>query len=170
MYADLRRESAERLVALDFPGYAIGGLAVGEPAALRDETIEHVEPFLPAEKPRYLMGVGTPADLVDCVALGVDMFDCVMPTRHARNGWLFTEGGHIAIKHTQAGIQNLDAPYWVPACAGMTAILFLLSPVSAFRDTHLKLSGVISHSAGRAGIALGVRPWKSPDSLAAFPR
>jgi queuine tRNA-ribosyltransferase len=101
VYADLRRESAGRLVELGFPGYAIGGLAVGEPSALRDETIEQLEPCLPQDKPRYLMGVGTPADLVDCIALGVDMFDCVMPTRHARNGWLFTEGGHIAIKQSQ---------------------------------------------------------------------
>jgi queuine tRNA-ribosyltransferase len=65
------------------------------------EVIEGVEPVLPAEKPRYLMGVGTPADLVECVALGIDMFDCVMPTRHARNGWLFTRNGHIVIKHAK---------------------------------------------------------------------
>jgi queuine tRNA-ribosyltransferase len=98
-YHDLRRESAERLVHCDFPGYAIGGLAVGEPKALMYEVIEQVEPHLPADKPRYLMGVGSPADLVEAVALGIDMFDCVMPTRHARNGWLFTRSGHIVIKH-----------------------------------------------------------------------
>jgi queuine tRNA-ribosyltransferase len=119
VYADLRRESAERLVALDFPGYAIGGLAVGEPSALRDETIEQVEPGLPVDKPRYLMGVGTPADLVDCVALGVDMFDCVMPTRHARNGWLFTEGGHLAIKQSQykEDPAPIDPGCGCPVCA-----------------------------------------------------
>src|SRR5262249_4616760 len=97
IYADLRKESAERLVAMDFPGYAIGGLAVGEPKPLMYEIIDKVEPYLPEEKPRYLMGVGTPADLVEAVARGVDMFDCVMPTRHARNGWLFTKDGHIVI-------------------------------------------------------------------------
>jgi queuine tRNA-ribosyltransferase len=86
---------------MDFPGYAIGGLAVGEPKPLMYEVIEQVEPRLPADKPRYLMGVGTPADLIECVALGVDMFDCVMPTRHARNGWLFTTDGHIVIKHAK---------------------------------------------------------------------
>jgi len=101
IYSDLRKESAERLIAMDFPGYAIGGLAVGEPKPLMYEIIEHVEPYLPEDKPRYLMGVGTPADLVEAVARGVDMFDCVMPTRHARNGWLFTKGGHIVIKHSK---------------------------------------------------------------------
>jgi queuine tRNA-ribosyltransferase len=101
IYPDLRKESAERLAEMDFPGYAIGGLAVGEPKPLMYEIIQHVEPYLPEEKPRYLMGVGTPADLVEAVALGVDMFDCVMPTRHARNGWLFTRDGHIVIKHAK---------------------------------------------------------------------
>ena len=100
-YLDLRKESAEQLVRMDFPGYAIGGLAVGEPKPLMYEVIDRVEPYLPEEKPRYLMGVGTPADLVECVALGIDMFDCVMPTRHARNGWLFTKDGHIVIKHAK---------------------------------------------------------------------
>ena len=101
IYHDLRRESAVRLAAMDFPGYAIGGLAVGEPKPLMYEIIDQVEPHLPAAKPRYLMGVGTPADLAEAIALGVDMFDCVMPTRHARNGWLFTKHGHIVIKHAK---------------------------------------------------------------------
>jgi queuine tRNA-ribosyltransferase len=101
IFSDLRKESAESLAAMDFPGYAIGGLAVGEPKPLMYEIIDGVEPYLPVEKPRYLMGVGTPADLVEAVARGVDMFDCVMPTRHARNGWLFTREGHIVIKHAK---------------------------------------------------------------------
>lgn len=101
VYPDLRRESVERLVEIGFPGYAIGGLAVGEPNAEMYDVIEQVEPSLPVGKPRYLMGVGTPEDLVECVARGVDMFDCVMPTRHARNGWLFTADGHIVIKHAE---------------------------------------------------------------------
>jgi queuine tRNA-ribosyltransferase len=101
IYPDLRQESAENLINMDFPGYAIGGLAVGEPKPLMYETVEIVERWLPEEKPRYLMGVGTPADLVEGVARGVDMFDCVMPTRHARNGWLFTSAGHIVIKHAK---------------------------------------------------------------------
>lgn len=101
IYPDLRQESAHRLVGMDFPGYAIGGLAVGEPKPLMYEVIDRLEPHLPAEKPRYLMGVGTPADLAEAIALGVDMFDCVMPTRHARNGWLFTKDGHIVIRHAK---------------------------------------------------------------------
>ena len=101
IYPELRQESAEQLIGMDFSGYAIGGLAVGEPKPLMYEVIEQIEPSLPEDKPRYLMGVGTPADLIECVALGVDMFDCVMPTRHARNGWLFTTGGHIVIKHAK---------------------------------------------------------------------
>ena len=101
VYPELRKESAERLVEIGFPGYAIGGLAVGEPNPLMYDVIEQVEPSLPADRPRYLMGVGTPEDLVECVSRGVDMFDCVMPTRHARNGWLFTKDGHIVIKHAE---------------------------------------------------------------------
>jgi queuine tRNA-ribosyltransferase len=101
IYPDLREESALRLIGMDFPGYAIGGLAVGEPKPLMYEVIDRLEPYLPHEKPRYLMGVGTPADLVEAIALGVDMFDCVMPTRHARNGWLFTKDGHIVIRHAK---------------------------------------------------------------------
>ena len=118
IYPDLRKESAERLVALDFPGYAIGGLAVGEPKPLMYEIIEHVEPYLPNEKPRYLMGVGTPADLIEAVARGVDMFDCVMPTRHARNGWLFTRNGHIVIKHAKykEDPDPIDASCGCPVC------------------------------------------------------
>src|SRR6516162_9804318 len=118
IYPDLRKESAERLVAMDFPGYAVGGLAVGEPKPLMYEIIEQTEPYLPEEKPRYLMGVGTPADLVEAVALGVDMFDCVMPTRHARNGWLFTREGHIAIKHAKykADPEPIDPSCACPVC------------------------------------------------------
>jgi queuine tRNA-ribosyltransferase len=101
VYPDLRKESAERLIELSLAGYAIGGLAVGEENAVMYDVVEQVEPHLPGDKPRYLMGVGTPEDLVECVARGVDMFDCVMPTRHARNGWLFTREGHIVIKHAE---------------------------------------------------------------------
>ena len=101
VYPELRKESAERLIEIGFPGYAVGGLAVGEPNTVMYDVMEQLEPHLPEDKPRYLMGVGTPEDLVECVARGVDMFDCVMPTRHARNGWLFTREGHIAIKHAE---------------------------------------------------------------------
>ena len=118
IYHDLRKESANRLIGIDFPGYAIGGLAVGEPKPLMLDVIHQVEPCLPADKPRYLMGVGTPADLVEAVALGIDMFDCVMPTRHARNGWLFTKNGHIVIRHAKYkdDPEPIDASCGCPVC------------------------------------------------------
>jgi queuine tRNA-ribosyltransferase len=119
VFPELRRESAERLQELGFPGYAIGGLAVGEPNPAMYEVIDRLEPHLPEDKPRYLMGVGTPEDLVECVALGVDMFDCVMPTRHARNGWLFTEEGHLSIKHAEfkEDPRPIDEACGCPVCA-----------------------------------------------------
>jgi len=98
MHADLREQSAKELVNLDFEGYAIGGLSVGEPADMMNEMIEVTEPHLPAEKPRYLMGVGTPRNIVEAVRRGIDMFDCVMPTRNARNGTAFTWSGKVNIK------------------------------------------------------------------------
>ena len=98
VHADLRKESAQTLVPLQFDGYAIGGLSVGEPAAMMYETIDATEPYLPKDKPRYLMGVGTPRNIVEAVMRGIDMFDCVMPTRNARNGTAFTWSGKIAVK------------------------------------------------------------------------
>ena len=99
MYDALRLESIEALSQRDFPGFAIGGLAVGEPEEDRLRILDCVTPRLPADRPRYLMGVGYPQDIVEAVARGVDMFDCVMPTRHARNGHLFTSGGVINIRN-----------------------------------------------------------------------
>ena len=97
----LRQESAERTVAIDFPGYAIGGLSVGEPRALTREVVESTLQHLPADKPRYLMGVGTPEEIVEYSNLGVDMMDCVLPTRAARHGLLFTSQGKISIKQAR---------------------------------------------------------------------
>ena len=97
-YRDLRRESAERLVEMDFDGYAIGGLSVGEPRELTEETIAEVLPLLPAAKPRYLMGVGYPDEIEQYALMGVDMMDCVLPTRAARHGLLFTSEGRLNIK------------------------------------------------------------------------
>lgn len=96
---ELRRESAEALVAMNFPGYAIGGLAVGEGQEAMLRTLEAAVPFLPAEKPHYLMGVGTPDDLIEAVARGIDMFDCVMPTRNGRHGLAFTWDGRVNLKN-----------------------------------------------------------------------
>ncbi len=101
MFADLRARSAEEISEIGFPGYAIGGLSVGEPKELMMEMAAHTLPLLPADKPRYVMGVGTPEDLVELVGLGADMFDCVMPTRNARNGQLFTQQGTINISNAR---------------------------------------------------------------------
>ena len=101
MFEDLRDESLAGLNELDFHGLAIGGLSVGEPKEDMQRILAHTGPRLPTDKPRYLMGVGTPEDLVDGVAHGIDMFDCVMPTRNARNGWLFTRFGDIKIKNAR---------------------------------------------------------------------
>ncbi len=100
-FKDLRKESSEYICSLDFEGIAIGGLSVGEPAELMYEITDFNTDFLPEEKPRYLMGVGTPGNLLQCVALGIDMFDCVMPTRNARNGMLFTRSGIINIRNAK---------------------------------------------------------------------
>jgi queuine tRNA-ribosyltransferase len=99
VYPDLRKRSAEALVDLGFSGMAIGGLSVGEPKGLMHEIVEATAPLLPRDQPRYLMGVGTPEDIVRAVARGIDMFDCVLPTRNARNGCLFTSRGRILIKN-----------------------------------------------------------------------
>ncbi len=101
VYPDLREQSARSLVELDFPGYAIGGLSVGEPKSEMFPILEVLDPILPEIKPRYLMGVGTPADLVLAIERGIDMFDCVMPTRNARNGTAFTRFGRINVKLAQ---------------------------------------------------------------------
>ncbi|MDY0162113.1 tRNA guanosine(34) transglycosylase Tgt [Desulfobotulus sp.] len=101
MFADLRKRSAEALVSMDFPGYAIGGLSVGEPTELMYEMGALTLPLLPQGKPRYVMGVGTPENLVELVSMGADMFDCVMPSRNARNGKLFTRFGDINIANSR---------------------------------------------------------------------
>ena len=99
MFEDLRDESLAGLAQIGFDGYAIGGLSVGEPKSDMRRILAHTAPRLPRERPRYLMGVGTPEDLVNAVAQGIDMFDCVLPTRNARNGWLFTRRGTVKIRN-----------------------------------------------------------------------
>ncbi len=100
-YLDLREQSLEGLVEIGFDGYAIGGLSVGEEKDAMFEVVSHIAPLMPDDRPRYLMGVGTPEDILESVALGVDMFDCVMPTRNARNGQLFTSRGKLNIKNAR---------------------------------------------------------------------
>jgi queuine tRNA-ribosyltransferase len=101
VYHDLRKQSLEQLLDIGFEGYAIGGLSVGEEKAMMYDTTEFIAPLMPADKPRYLMGVGTPEDLVESVARGVDMFDCVMPTRNARNGQVFTSCGKLNVRNAK---------------------------------------------------------------------
>ena len=100
-YPDLRRESLERTVAIGFDGYAIGGLSVGEEKSVMYGVVEEIAPAMPSDRPRYLMGVGTPEDLIECVARGVDMFDCVLPTRNGRTGQAFTSRGKLNVKNAQ---------------------------------------------------------------------
>jgi len=117
MYPALRLASLEALSALDFPGLAIGGLAVGESEEERLRVLEAVVPHMPANRPRYLMGVGRPEDIVEAVLRGIDMFDCVIPTRHARNGHLFTSGGVINIRNS---VHHADLGPLDPECACYT--------------------------------------------------
>ncbi len=114
----LRRQSADELAALDLPGYAVGGLAVGEGQELMLATLDHTVPRLPSNKPRYLMGVGTPSDLIEAVARGIDMFDCVMPTRSGRHGQAFTWNGRINLRNARHAedTRPLDEKSTCPAC------------------------------------------------------
>ena len=120
MFERLRDESLASLVELDLPGYAIGGLSVGEPKEDMRRVLQHTAPKLPAHKPRYLMGVGTPEDLVEGVTVGIDMFDCVMPTRNARNGHLFTRFGDLRLRNSRYKIDEgpIDPTCSCQACAG----------------------------------------------------
>lgn len=121
VYPELRRQSAAALLALGFDGYAIGGLAVGESAAEREAMLEVVTPLLPADRPRYLMGVGRPEDIVAAVARGVDLFDCVLPTRNARNGHYFTRTGVVRIRNAR---YRLDGAPIEPGCGCYTCRYF----------------------------------------------
>ncbi|HRI18355.1 MAG TPA: tRNA guanosine(34) transglycosylase Tgt [Burkholderiaceae bacterium] len=122
MFESLRAESAQALAGLDLPGYAIGGVSVGEPKEEMRRIMAHTPPLLPAAKPRYLMGVGTPEDIVEGVACGVDLFDCVMPTRNARNGHLFTRFGDLKIRNARhkADERPLDPTCRCTACRGFS--------------------------------------------------
>lgn len=136
MYEDLRDESLAGLTDIGFEGYAIGGLSVGEPKEDMVRILQHVTPQMPDHAPRYLMGVGTPEDLVEGVANGVDMFDCVMPTRNARNGWLFTRFGDVKIRNARYknDLKPLD-----PSCSCHTCQHFSRSYLH-----HLQRSGEIT--------------------------
>jgi queuine tRNA-ribosyltransferase len=139
MFEHLRQESLEQLVAMDFPGYAIGGVSVGEPKDEMLRIMAHTPHRLPAHKPRYLMGVGTPEDLVEGVAQGVDMFDCVMPTRNARNGTLFTRFGDLKIRNARHKLdqQPLDTTCTCYACAGRSGVSYADGGREGFSRAYL---------------------------------
>jgi queuine tRNA-ribosyltransferase len=138
MYADLRAECAHALVDLDAPGYAIGGLSVGEPRELSQEMTAVTAPLLPLDKPRYVMGVGMPDELPEYVSHGIDMMDCVLPSRNARNGYLFTSEGRVIIKHSE---YKEDSRPIDPACGCYTCSNF-----SRAYLRHLFLAGEILYS------------------------
>jgi queuine tRNA-ribosyltransferase len=122
MYEPLREESLAALAAIGFDGYALGGLSVGEPKEERSRIVAHIVPRMPADRPRYLMGMGTPEDIVEAVAAGIDMFDCVLPTRNARNGWLFTRSGDLKIRNARYRDDTapLDPDCRCPTCRHFT--------------------------------------------------
>ena len=136
IHLDLRERSAADLVALDFPGYAIGGLSVGEPKTDLLSVLDQIHAQLPENKPRYLMGVGTPEDILDGIARGVDMFDCVLPTRNARNGQLFTSSGRISIRNARYKRDPLPVD---PECACPTC-----ATTSRAYLRHLHMAGEIA--------------------------
>ncbi len=161
MFFDLREQSLNELLEIDFDGYAIGGLSVGEDKQVMYSIIEHMAPKMPDNKPRYLMGVGTPEDLVEAVAQGLDMFDCVMPTRNARNGNLFTSRGRLNIKNARYknDARPLDEACSCPACRRysrayirhlymsgeiLASVLSSLHNISFYLDTMRRIRQAIS--------------------------
>jgi queuine tRNA-ribosyltransferase len=168
MFADLRRESAERLVEMDFPGYAIGGLSVGEPRELTREMIATTLPLLPEDKPRYVMGVGYPDEIAEYARMGVDMMDCVLPTRAARHGLLFTSEGRLNIKNRQyAEDQNPPDPHCgclvcrrytraylrhlITAQEPLSAVLNTLHNLAFYLDTMRKVRNELAAPSESAG-------------------
>ncbi len=141
MYEDLRDESLAGLAEIGFHGYAIGGLSVGEPKDDMQRILAHTAPRLPSGRPRYLMGVGTPEDIVEAVSQGIDMFDCVMPTRNARNGWLFTRFGDIKIKNAR---HKADTSPLDPSCDCYTCTHFTRSYLHHLHRTGEILGAVLN--------------------------
>jgi queuine tRNA-ribosyltransferase len=150
MFESLREESLAALVAMDFPGYAVGGVSVGEPKDEMLRIMAHTPHLLPAHKPRYLMGVGTPEDLVQGVADGVDMFDCVMPTRNARNGTIFTRYGDLKLRNARhkTDHQPIDTTCTCYACAGTSGVSWDQGGREGFSRAYL-------HHLDRCGEMLG---------------
>jgi queuine tRNA-ribosyltransferase len=142
-FAELRRSSAQALAAMDFDGYAIGGVSVGEPEPEMMQAIEWSEPHLPENKPRYAMGLGTPPQLIELIARGMDMFDCVLPTRLARNGTAFTAGGTLNLKNAEFTLQSgpLEEGCECEACRGFSRA-YLRHLIKAEEILGLRLSSI----------------------------
>ncbi|MGZ5039365.1 MAG: tRNA guanosine(34) transglycosylase Tgt [Usitatibacter sp.] len=170
MHEDLRDESLGALARIGFDGYAIGGVSVGEPKEDMQRIVAHTAPRLPASSPRYLMGVGTPEDLVEAVSHGIDMFDCVLPTRNARNGWLFTRWGDVRIKNARhrGDTQPLDPQCACYTCRNFTraylhhlhrANEILGARLNTIHNLHyyLELMEGLRGAIGEGGLA----PWRS---------
>jgi queuine tRNA-ribosyltransferase len=141
MYSDLREESAKRTVEIGFPGYAIGGLSVGEPRYLTREVIEATLPHLPADRPRYVMGVGYPEEIVEYAAMGVDMMDCVLPTRAARHGLLFTSEGRLNIKNARFALDQGPAD---PECSCWVCARYTRAYLRHLFTTGESLGGLLN--------------------------
>ena len=140
MFESLREESLAGLLDIGFDGYAIGGLSVGEPKEEMLRILAHIAPRMPADKPRYLMGVGTPEDLIEAIGAGIDMFDCVLPTRNARNGWLFTRYGDLKLRNSRYRTDTapLDETCNCPTCRRFTrAYLHHLQRVNEILGSRL---------------------------------
>jgi queuine tRNA-ribosyltransferase len=168
VYEDLRNESLAGLIEIGFDGYAIGGLSVGEPKADMLRILRHTAPRLPADRPRYLMGVGTPEDLLDGVAAGIDMFDCVLPTRNARNGWFFTRRGDVKIRNARyrADTRPLDEACSCYACRNFTrAYLHHLQRVNEILGARL---GTIHNLHFYLGLMAELREAIAAGRLAAY--
>ncbi len=180
MYSDLRRESLARLIEIGFDGYAVGGLSVGESKEEMAGVLEGLLPSMPADRPRYLMGVGTPADLVAAVALGVDMFDCVLPTRNARNGYLFTSRGVLKIRNAAHRDSSLpiDQACGCYTCAGFTraylhhldrcgeilgSVLMTIHNLNYYQTLMRRLRDAIEMGTFRTLFAALHNGWNSPD-------
>ncbi len=155
MFENLRQVSLDVLVEMDFPGYAVGGVSVGEPKDEMLRIMAHTPHRLPAHKPLYLMGVGTPEDLVEGVAQGVDMFDCVMPTRNARNGTLFTRYGDLKIRNARhkADEQPLDVTCTCYACAGSSAREPTSASIGDSSGAAAASAGIAWAQGGRGGFS-----------------
>lgn len=140
MYADLRKLSCDQLIDIGFPGYAVGGLAVGEEKSLRDEVLENTTPHLPTDAPRYLMGVGKPEDIVASVYRGIDMFDCVLPTRNARNDYIYTAKGDLRLRNSRfrTDTQPIDSDCQCYTCKNYSrSYLFHLSKCGEILGSRL---------------------------------